>query len=155
MGVPKFPKLRLPQLWRPITLCADLQLRWGLKQSCSPHWKLSNIMCYVTCTQGNQGDSWLLMFGSQIGNLTPDPSFGHNLGFKYSNGSFEPIFRSISKSFQWYKEFFNPMNFDPWNCPLKIWESIGTPTPKVELIWECGVHSLTLSCTPRSMKCDS
>jgi hypothetical protein len=30
------------------------------------------------------------------------------------------------------------MSFDPCNRPLKIWESIGTPTPKVELIWECG-----------------
>jgi hypothetical protein len=27
--------------------------------------------------QGTQGDSWLLVIGSQIGNLTPDPSFGH------------------------------------------------------------------------------
>jgi hypothetical protein len=27
MGVSKFPKLGLPQLWGPITLCADLQLK--------------------------------------------------------------------------------------------------------------------------------
>ncbi len=36
------------------------------------------------------------------------------------------------------------MNFDPWNRPLKIEESIGTPTPN----WECGgfipLHFLAL-----------
>ncbi len=30
VGVPKFPKLGLSQLWRPITLCEDFWLRWGL-----------------------------------------------------------------------------------------------------------------------------
>jgi hypothetical protein len=25
------------------------------------------------------------------------------------------------------------MNFDPWNRPLKIWKSIGTPTPKMRV----------------------
>jgi hypothetical protein len=36
-----------------------------------------------------------------------------------------------SKAFQWDKELFNLMSFDPCNCPMKIQESIGTPTPKV------------------------
>jgi hypothetical protein len=40
----------------------------------------------------------------------------------------------VPKAFQRYKEFFNPMNFDPCNRPLKIWKSIETPTPKV------GIH---------------
>ncbi len=72
------------------------------------------------------------MFGSQIDNLIPNPSFGHNLCLKYPNGSCEPILDiHISRAFQWYKELFNPMNFDPWNCHLKIWKSIGTLTPKV------------------------
>jgi hypothetical protein len=87
----KFPKLGLPWLWGPITLCADLQLRWGLKQSYGPCQGLSNSMWHVTCTQGSQGDSWLLMVRSQIVNLTPNPSFGHNLCFNYSNGACEPI----------------------------------------------------------------
>jgi len=39
-----------------------------------------------------------------------------------------------SKRFQWYKELFDVMGFDPCNRSLKIRESIGTPTPKV------GVH---------------
>jgi hypothetical protein len=29
------------------------------------------------------------------------------------------------------------MSFGPCNRRLKIWESIGTPTPKLEFIWEC------------------
>jgi hypothetical protein len=127
MGVLKFPKLGLPQLWGPITLCADLLLIWSLKQGYSPHRKLSNGMLHTTCKQGNRGDSWLLMVKSQITNLTLGPSFGHNLCFKCPNGSWEPIFDIyVLRSFQWYKELFNLMGFDPCNCSLKIWESIGT-----------------------------
>ncbi len=106
--------------------------------------------------QGNWGDSWLLMVESQIGHLIPDPSFGHNLCFKYSNGWCKPILNIyVSKYFQWYKELLNPMNFDPCNHPLKIWESIGTPIPKVRA--HLGVWGFipSLSCTPGNMKCDS
>jgi len=42
----------------------------------------------------------------------------------------------IPIDFQWYKEIFKPLNFDPWNLPLKIQESTRTPIPKVELPWE-------------------
>jgi len=47
------------------------------------------------------------------------------------------------------------MSFDPCNHPLKIQESIKTPTPK--MVAHLGVceHSLTLSYTPGNMKCDS
>jgi hypothetical protein len=76
--------------------------------------------------QVNQGDSRLLVVGSQIGNLNTGFSFDHNLCFKYPNGSCKPILGIyVPKSFQWYKESFNPMNFDPCNRLLKIWESIG------------------------------
>ncbi len=34
----------------------------------------------------NQGNSRLLVVGSQFDSLTPNPSFGHNLCFKYPNG---------------------------------------------------------------------
>jgi hypothetical protein len=113
-------------------MCVDLQLRWGLKKSCSLCQALFNSIWQPTWTQGYQGDSWFLAVGSQIGNLTPDPSFGHNLCFKYPNGSCEPILDIyISRAFQWYKELLNPICFDPYNCPLQIWESIGTPIPKV------------------------
>jgi len=82
--------------------------------------------------QGNHDDSLLLMVGGQIDNLTLNPSFGHNLCFKYPNGSCKPISNiNVPKAFQWYKEIFNLMSFDPWNCLLKVWEYIGIPTPKV------------------------
>jgi hypothetical protein len=29
------------------------------------------------------------------------------------------------------------MSFDPYNCILKIWESIGTLIPNMEFTWEC------------------
>jgi hypothetical protein len=96
--------------------------------------RLSNDMWHTTWKQVNWGDSWLLVVGSQIGSLTPDPSFGNNLCFKYPNGSCEPIWDIyIPRDFQWYKELFNTMIFFPCNRPLKIWESIGTLTPKVRV----------------------
>jgi len=52
--------------------------------------------------QVNQGDSWLLVIESQIGNLTPSLYFGYNLYFKYPNGSCLNIY--VSKKIQWYKE---------------------------------------------------
>jgi len=126
VGVPKFPKLKLSWLWRPITLCADLQ------QNFSPCRNLSNGMWHATFMQGNQGDSRLLMVKSQFGNLTPGLSFGHNLCFQCPHGSCKPIlYICVLRAFQRYKELFNSMNFDPCNHPLKIWKSIGTPTPKV------------------------
>jgi hypothetical protein len=79
------------RLWGPITLRVDLQLQWGLKQSCSPCRELFNDMLYATYTRRNQGDSWLLVVGNQIVNLTSGPSFGHNLCFRCSNGSCKPI----------------------------------------------------------------
>jgi hypothetical protein len=97
-------------------------------------------------------DSRHLMAGSQIGTLIPNPFFGHNLCFKYSNGSCEPILDIyVSKNFQWYKEIFNAMSFGPYKCPLKIWESIETPIPKVRVhlgVWKfIPSHSTTLSGT--------
>jgi hypothetical protein len=51
------------------------------------------------------------------------------------------------------------MNFDPYNRPLKIWKSIGAPTPKVGIHLGCGVsfpHTfLTLSYIHGNMKCDT
>jgi len=50
---------------------------------------------------------------------------------------------------QWYKELFNSMGFDPCNRPLKIWESIGTPIPKMGVhlgVWRFNPsHSFALS----------
>jgi hypothetical protein len=92
VGVLKFSKLGLMWLWRHITLCEDLRLRWGLKQSCNPCPKLSNRISHTTYTQGYQGDSQLLMVDNQIRVLTSDPFFCHNLCFMYPNGSWKTIF---------------------------------------------------------------
>jgi hypothetical protein len=73
-------------------------------------------------------------FLTNSANLTLWTHFGSHkeLGGASPNGSCEPILDIyIPKTFQWYKELFNPMGFDPCNCSLKIWEFIGTPTPKM------------------------
>jgi hypothetical protein len=121
LGVLKFSKLRLLKFWTPVTSCADLWLRWGLKKNYSLHQELFNDMWQATCTQKIQSDSWLLVVKNQIGTLIPSPSIGHNVCYKYSNGSWEPILDIyVSRAFQWYKEFFNTISFDPWNPSLKI-----------------------------------
>jgi hypothetical protein len=108
LGVSKFPKLKFSTFWKTIISCVDFWLRWNLKQSYNPHRELSNNMWHVTCTHVFQGDYRLLMGGNQISiqidTLTPDLSFGHNLWFKYSKESCEPILDIyVSKAFQWYK----------------------------------------------------
>jgi hypothetical protein len=121
VGVLKFPKLGFPRFCKPTTSSTNLWLRWGLKQSCSLCQDLFNIMLHAICMQGNQGDSRPLVVGRQIANLTPNLSFGYNLCFQNPNGSWEPILNIyIPRTFQWYKELFNKMSFDPCNCLLKI-----------------------------------
>ncbi len=72
------------------------------------------------------------MVENQISNLIFDPSFDHNLCFKYSNGMCKPILDMyVPITFQWYNEIFNPMSFVPCNHSLNIRKSIGIPTPKV------------------------
>jgi hypothetical protein len=66
VGVSKNPKLGLQWLWGCITFCANLRLRCGQEQSCSLCLEISNVMLHVICTQGNRGDSWLLVVGSQM-----------------------------------------------------------------------------------------
>jgi hypothetical protein len=124
--------LGLPRFWGLVTLCEDLRLRWSLNQSFSPCQELSNDMSHVTWTQVNQVDSQILVVGSQIVNLTPGLSFGHNLCFKSPNGWCKIILDIyVLIVFQWYKELLNRLCFDPYNRSLNIWESTGTPTPKV------------------------
>jgi hypothetical protein len=138
MGVLKSPKLGLSQLWNPITLRADLGSRCNLMQSCNPHQELSNSMLHAVCRQINWVDSRLFLIESQIGNLTPDPSFGHNLCFKCPNEQCEPILNIyVLKYFQWYKKRHKTLSFGPWNCSLKFGSSQGLHLPKWELPWEC------------------
>ncbi len=120
-----------------------------IRKSCIPYQDLFNNMWHATYTQGNWVDSRLLVVGSQIVNLAPGLSFGHNLCFKCPNGSCEPILDiQVSITFQWYKELFNAMGFDPCNCSLKIRESTRTPTPKMGTHLGMWVFILTLSHIP-------
>ncbi len=99
-GIPKFPKLGLMSFWMFITSFANLQLKWGRKQSYNPCWNLSNDMWHSPCMHIFQGNSWLLMVGSQRDTLTPNLSFGHNLCWKYSNESIQTHFKHLRlKSF--------------------------------------------------------
>jgi hypothetical protein len=135
----------------PITLYADLKLRWGLKQSCSPRRELSNSISHITYTQGNWVDSRLLVVMSEIANLTPDLSFGHNLCFRCPNESFKPILDIyVSIAFQWYKKTSQSIGFWPlqllsehsgvhWDSNSQGGSSLGSVR----------VHSLTLFFTPR------
>jgi hypothetical protein len=99
-------------------------------------------MLHTTYAHVNPSDSQGLMVESQIGTLTLGASFGHNLYFKYSNGTCEPILGIyVLRTFQWFKEFFHQMCFDPYNHSLKIQKSIGTP------IFKVGAHLGVCGCT--------
>jgi hypothetical protein len=92
-------------------------------------------MWHATFTHVIHGNFIFLVVENQINTLTPSFFVCHNLCCKYSNGSWEPILDIyVLRTFQWYKELFNQMSFDPSNCFLKIHDFIGFPTPKV------GVH---------------
>jgi hypothetical protein len=90
-GIPKLPRFGLPQLCETITLCSDLQSGWGLKQSCSSLWGLSNGVSHSTYTHRDWVDSQLFVVGSQTTHLTPGLSFCHNLCYRCPNGSCKPI----------------------------------------------------------------
>ncbi len=114
---------------------------------------------YVTCHLHASKSKWFPTFNGQESNWQFDsrPSFGHNLCFKYPNGSCEPIWNIyIPKSFQWCIYIFNLMNFVLYNLLLKIsrihWDSNSQSGNSLKSV---GVHSLTFSYTPKTMKCDS
>jgi hypothetical protein len=142
VGVPKIPKLRLPQLWRPTTSCIDLQSKWGLKKSCRSRQDLFNGMWHATYKKINRGNSRLLVVGSQSAILTFSPSFGHNLCFKYPNGSWKFILDIyIPKKFRWYKELFNLIILAPAIALWRFWSPFGFQLLMWEFIWECGGSS--------------
>jgi len=112
-------------------------------------------MSHATCTQVNRGNFRLLVVRSQIANLTPGPSFGHNLCFKCSNGWCKPILDIyVSIAFQWYKKNPQSNGFWPLQSLLKNsrvhWDS---NSPNGSYLGSVRVHSLTLSYTPRSKMC--
>jgi hypothetical protein len=156
VGVSKFSQLGLLGLWGHITSCANLQLQWGLKQSCSPCWEPSNGMLHSTFAQGNHVDSRLSVVESQTANLTHGLSFDHNLCFKCPNERCEPILDIyFSIAFQWYKELFKAMIFFSYNRALKNWKSIWNSNSYNDSSFgSVRVHSFTL-CILENLQCDS
>jgi hypothetical protein len=141
-GVPKLSRFGFPGLHKVITLCSDLRLGQGLKQTCSSPWELFNGVSYSPFTHRGRVDSRLLVVGSQTVSLTSDPFFAHNLCCKCPNGPCKLIFDIyIFIAFQWYREYPNARCFDPCNLTLKFWESQRTPkSPFREC--ECCPHTL-------------
>jgi hypothetical protein len=138
-GVPKLSQFGLSGLYEFIIFCSDLWLGWGLKQTCSSPWEISNNVLYSTCTHQGYVDSRLLMVGSQITNLTSCLSFCHNLCYICPNGSYEAIFDIYTLiAFQWYEKHPKARCFDLYNRALKFRESSKSP------FWECECHLHTL-----------
>ncbi len=90
-AVPKLSRFGLPGLWELITPSSDLELGWGLKQTCSSPQELSNSLLHSISTHRDWVDSRLFVVGNQTGSLTPGPSFAHNLCYICPNGSCKPF----------------------------------------------------------------
>ncbi len=79
-------------LWELITPDCTVGSQRGLNQSCSPCRDLSNYVLHSQFGALEEVYSRLLMVGSQTANLTPGPSFAHNLGCRCPNDQCEAIF---------------------------------------------------------------
>jgi hypothetical protein len=101
VGVPKLFRVGVPELWTPISPDCKVRSRRGLKQSCSSRRELSNAVLQIQIGHREEVDSRLLVVGSQTINLTPGPSFGHNLCLRCPNEQCEPILDIyVPKAFQ-------------------------------------------------------
>jgi hypothetical protein len=78
-------------LWDIIASRPDLRSGRGLNQTCSPLQELFNAVSHSPSERRERVDSRLLVVGSQIANLTPGPSFAHNLGCICPNDQCEAI----------------------------------------------------------------
>ncbi len=100
---PEIVPVGVPGLWELITLDYKVWSQRGLNQSCNPRRDLSNDVSHCQFGGREKVDSRLFVVGSQIGSLTPGPSFAHNLGYKCPNGQGEAIFVIYaSRPFQWH-----------------------------------------------------
>jgi hypothetical protein len=118
-GVPKLSSFGLLGFCEVIILCSNFGLGWGLKQTCNFPWELSNDVSHSTCTHRGRVDSWVLVVGSQIASLTPDPSFYHNVCSKCPHVS--PF--STSTLCYLFNDIKNARCFDLCNWTLKFRES--------------------------------
>jgi hypothetical protein len=127
---PEIVPAGLSELWTAITPDCGVGSRRGLNQSCSPRRDLSNAMSHSRIGHREEVDSRLLVVGSQTANLTPGPSFAHNLGCICPNDQCEAIlYIYVSRPFQWYQEHPKARCFAPRCRALNIRESRRTPNP--------------------------
>jgi hypothetical protein len=138
---PEIVSVGVPGLWELITLDSRIRSRRGLNQSCSPCRDLFNAVSHSQIGCREEVDSQLLVAGSQTTNLTPGPSFAHNLGYGCPNDQCEAIFDIYaSRPFQWHQEHPNARCFTPYCWALNIRESRRTPTPDFSKCWASPPH---------------
>jgi len=89
VGVPKLSR-NWPG-WSLGTLGGHNSRLPGLNQTCSPRRDLSNNVSHSQFGAREEVDSRLFVVGSQTANLTPGPSFAHNLGYRCPNDQCEAI----------------------------------------------------------------
>ncbi len=100
---PEIVPIGVSGLWELITPDCEVWSQWGLNQTFSPRRDLSKDVSQPQIGCREEVDSRLLVVGSQIANLTPGPSFAHNLGCRRPNGQWETIFDIYaSRPFQWH-----------------------------------------------------
>jgi hypothetical protein len=120
---PEIVPIGVPGLWELITPDCEVWSRQNLNQTCSPRRDLFNDVSQSQFGGREEVDSRLLVIGSQTVNLTPDPSFAHNLGCRCPNDQCEAIFDIYaSRPFQWHQEHLNARFFGPCCRTLNIWE---------------------------------
>jgi hypothetical protein len=147
-GTPEIVPAGLLELWTAITPDCRVGSRWGLNRSCSPCQDLSNAMLHTRIGCRKEVASWFLVVGSQTANLTPGPSFAHNLGCRCPNCQCEGIFDIyVSRVFQWHQEHPNARSLrgsqvekGPFCRALNIRESRRTPTPNFSKCWASHPH---------------
>ncbi len=91
VGVSKLSQVGVSRLWTVIAPRPKLVLGRALNQSCSSCQELFNAMSHSLRRRQKEVDSRFLVVGSQTGNLTPGPSFAHNLGCGCLNGQCKAI----------------------------------------------------------------
>jgi len=138
---PEIVPVGVPGLWTLVTPDFRVQSWWGLNQTCSPRRDLSNAVLHSQFGGREEVDSRLLVVRSQTVNLTPGPSFAHNLGDRCPNGQCEAIFDIYaSRPFQWHKEHLNARCFGPCCRTLNIQESQRTQNPHFAKCWASPPH---------------
>ncbi len=85
------PGFGLLRLWDIIASRFNLRSGRGPNQTCSSLRELSNAVLNSRFECREEFDSQLLVVGSQTANLTPGPSFAHNLGCRCPNDQYEAI----------------------------------------------------------------